>query len=351
MEERKARAAGWFRELRDSLCAAFEAIEDDLIGVGADQPPGRFQRSEWQRPTDGAADGAAGSSSHGAADGAAGAGGDTAAGSSSRGAADGAAGAGGDTAAGSSRGAADGAAGSSSRGAADGAAGAGGGVMSVMRGRVFEKVGVNVSEVWGNFSGEFRGQIRGTQDDPSYWAAGVSLVAHMRSPLVPAAHMNTRFIVTTEGWFGGGGDLTPMVPDDADTEAFHAAFRAACDAHDPAYYPRFKQWCDEYFFLPHRGEARGVGGIFFDSLDSGDWEADFTFTQDVGKAFLQSYPAIIRRHMNEPWTAEQREHQLVRRGRYAEFNLLYDRGTQFGLKTGGNTEAILMSLPPEVRWP
>lgn len=236
--------------------------------------------------------------------------------------------------------------------------GGGGGEMSLMHGRVFEKVGVNISTVHGEFSEQFRKEIPGASEDPHFWASGISLVAHMHSPLVPAVHMNTRFICvgspekgTEKTWFGGGGDLNPMFPVEADTQDFHAAFKAACDRADPSYYEKFKAWCDEYFFIKHRNEARGVGGIFYDYINTGNWEADFSFTKDVGTSFDTIYPALVRRHMNMPWTAEQREQQLIKRGRYAEFNLVYDRGTRFGLMTGGNVEAILMSLPPHAKWP
>ena len=228
--------------------------------------------------------------------------------------------------------------------------GEGGGEMSVMRGDVFEKVGVNISTVSGEFSEDYRAQVKGTKESPKYWATGISLVAHMMSPKIPAFHFNTRFLVTQDSWFGGGTDMTPTFENEEDTDFFHSSLKGACDKHDVNYYEDFKKNCDEYFYLPHRNEPRGVGGIFFDHLNTGDWDKDFNFVKEVGGQTLEIINQVVKNKKDLDWTDEEKDKQLVKRGRYVEFNLIWDRGTLFGLKTGGSTEAILMSMPPEAKW-
>lgn len=288
IEEKKQICADWFKNLRDEICAEFEKIEEEYLSSDKKHAQNHEKPSKFERK-------------------------------------------------------------SWKRDTLDGSNG-GGGEMSLMKGNVFEKVGVNISTVFGEFSEEFRKNIPGTDESGEFFATGISLVAHMNSPLVPAVHMNTRFICTTKTWFGGGADLNPMFEDEKDTNDFHQSLKKACDLYDLKAYEKYKKECDKYFFIPHRGFARGVGGIFYDYLNSENFEKDFDFTKNVGRAFLDIFPKITRQHMFEKFTPSQREHQLKKRGFYAEFNLVYDRGTKFGLMTGGNTEAILMSLPPVAKW-
>ena len=227
----------------------------------------------------------------------------------------------------------------------------GGGVTAIMRGNVFEKVGVNISVVKGRFSKKFKREIRGAEKRSEFWAAGISVVTHMQSPLIPTIHFNTRYIITTESWFGGGTDLTPCIYNVNDKKFFHHKLKTVCNKYNKNYYKKYKKWCDNYFFLKHRNEMRGVGGIFFDYLNTGNWQKDFSFCQDLGRAFIEIYPSIVKKYVGKKWTTKEKEKQLFKRGKYVEFNLLYDRGTRFGLMTGGNTDAILMSLPPNVKWP